>query len=50
MDKELKQQLEWMNENLNTIAKNQALLYIELKELEHHLQESHKEVYLKGNF
>jgi chaperonin cofactor prefoldin len=34
MDTELKQQLDWMNENLNTIAKNQAEIYMELKEIE----------------
>lgn len=34
MDKELKQELDWMNENLNTIAKNQAILYAELKDIE----------------
>lgn len=34
MDEDLKQQLEWMNENLNTIAKNQAMIYAELKEIE----------------
>lgn len=34
MDKELKQQLEWMNENLNTIAMNQAMMYAELKKIE----------------
>jgi chaperonin cofactor prefoldin len=34
MDKELKQQLEWMNANLNTIARDQAMIYTELKEIE----------------
>jgi hypothetical protein len=34
MNEELKQQLDWMNENLNTIAKNQAEIYMELKEIE----------------
>lgn len=37
MDKELKQQLEWMNTNLNTIAMNQAILYTELKEIKDQL-------------
>lgn len=34
MDEELKQQLEWMNANLNTIARDQAMIYAELKEIE----------------
>jgi hypothetical protein len=33
MDQELKQQLEWMNANLNTIAKNQVMIYAELREV-----------------
>lgn len=34
MDEEIKQELEWMNANLNTIAENQAMIYAELKEIE----------------
>lgn len=37
MNDELKQQLEWMNENLNTIARNQAMIYAELKKIEQRL-------------
>lgn len=34
MDKELKQYLEWLNENLQAAVKNQAMIYCELKEIE----------------
>lgn len=34
MDKELKEQLEIMNANLQTIARDQAMIYAELKEIE----------------
>ena len=34
MDEELKQQLDYMNLNLTAIAKNQAMLYCELKAIE----------------
>lgn len=37
MDEELKKQLNWMNENLNTIAQNQAMIYAELREIERRL-------------
>ncbi|WP_164919063.1 MULTISPECIES: hypothetical protein [Acutalibacteraceae] len=40
MDKELKQQLEWMNTNLNTIAMNQAILYTELEQIKERLPQS----------
>ncbi len=33
MDADLKQQLEWMNQNLMSIAQNQALMYCQLKEM-----------------
>ena len=34
MDEELKQELEWMNTNLNAIVANQAMIYEALKEIE----------------
>lgn len=34
MDKELKQELSWIVENLATIAKNQTLIYAELQKIE----------------
>ena len=37
MDNKLKQQPEWMNANLNTIALNQAALCTELKEIKDRL-------------
>jgi len=33
MDEELKQQLEWMNQNLMTIAQNQSNLYCQLENI-----------------
>ncbi len=38
MDKELKQELEWMNENLKAIVDNQYVLCLELKKIEDALQ------------
>ena len=43
MDEDLKQQLEWLNANLNTVAQNQAMLYAELKEIEGRLPEQEAE-------
>jgi hypothetical protein len=34
MDEALRNQLDWMNANLNTIALNQAILYSKLTEIE----------------
>lgn len=34
MDVELKQQPDWMNENLNTIVANQNMIHVELKRTE----------------
>lgn len=34
MDKELKEKLDWMNENLNAIVRNQAEIFMKLKEIE----------------
>lgn len=33
MDAELKQELEWLNENLKAVVTNQYALYMELKEV-----------------
>lgn len=43
MDAELKQQLEWMNANLNAIVTNQAMIYAELKRMEELLGSQEKE-------
>ena len=43
MNEELKEQLEIMNANLNTIAQNQAMMYVELKEIEGRLPEREAE-------
>jgi chaperonin cofactor prefoldin len=42
MDEDLRKQLDWMNENLNTIAKNQAEIYMELKEIEGKIEKEAK--------
>lgn len=39
MDKELKQQLEFMNNNLNAIVTNQAMIYCKLKDIEDRISE-----------
>lgn len=39
MNRKLKQQLKLMNHTLNTIAKNQALIYLKLEELEKQVKE-----------
>ena len=39
MDNDLKQQLDWMNTNLNTIAENQAMIYAALAEIKDKLPE-----------
>ncbi len=43
MDKELKQQLEWMNANLNAIVLNQAMIFEELKQMEREIGDREKE-------
>ena len=39
MDKELKQQIEFMNNNLNAIVTNQAMIYCKLKDIEDRIPE-----------
>jgi chaperonin cofactor prefoldin len=39
MCEEFKNQLEWINENLNTLAQNQVMLYNELHELKMKIEE-----------
>ena len=34
MDKELKQELEWMNENLKLVVSNQTAMYQEITKIE----------------
>ncbi|WP_312694468.1 hypothetical protein [Caproiciproducens sp.] len=44
MDKELKQQIEFMNNNLNAIVANQAMIFCKLKDIEDRiLEEEEKE-------
>lgn len=43
MDEELKEQLEIMNVNLNTVAQNQAMIYAEMKEIEKRLPKQEAE-------
>ena len=33
LDKELKQELEWLNENLKAVVTNQAMLYLQLQKI-----------------
>jgi hypothetical protein len=39
MDEDLRKQLDWMNENIQAVVKNQAEIYMELKEIERRLPE-----------
>lgn len=39
MDKELKQALEWINENLKAIVMNQNLMYCRIQDIEDGLKE-----------
>ncbi|MFU0831674.1 MAG: hypothetical protein ACFWUC_13835 [Oscillospiraceae bacterium] len=39
MCEELKNQLEWINENLNTLAQNQVMIYEELQKIEKKMQQ-----------
>jgi len=39
LDKELKQQLEFMNNNLNAIVTNQAMIFCKLKDIEDRIPE-----------
>ena len=34
MDKELKQELEWINENLKLVVRNQTVLYCKMRKIE----------------
>jgi hypothetical protein len=38
MCEELKQQLDWINSNLNAIAKNQSMMYAELQKIEQNMK------------
>jgi hypothetical protein len=38
MDKELKQELKWLNDNLQAAVKNQAMLYCKLEEMEEEIK------------
>ena len=48
MDNELKQELEWINANLNAAVKNQAEIYVELAKLEKKIKEESKDTYPTG--
>ena len=39
MDKELKEMLTWINENLKTVVTNQAEIYVELKKIKDSIKE-----------
>lgn len=39
MDADLKQELEWMNANLNSVVTNQAILYCVLKKIEEEVEQ-----------
>lgn len=43
MDNELKQQLDWINSNLNAIVKNQSMLYAELHKIEQSMKQPEEE-------
>ena len=38
MDKELKQELKWLNDNLQAAVKNQAMLYCKLEKMEEEIK------------
>ena len=37
MDEDLRQELEWLNENLKAVVMNQDMIYLELKQIEEDL-------------
>ena len=43
MDNELKQELEWINENLKAVVMNQDVMYLRLKDIEDTLQKQEEE-------
>ncbi|QNK40325.1 hypothetical protein [Caproicibacter fermentans] len=42
MDEDLKKQLEWLNQNLTAVVKNQAIIYSELKTIENRIPDPDK--------
>lgn len=42
MDKELKQELEWINENLKAMVTNENMMYSRLKDIETELKKEEK--------
>ena len=44
MNREPKQELEWINENLKAVVMNQNMLYFQLKILEDELKENEEKV------
>jgi hypothetical protein len=44
MNRELKQELEWINENLKAVVMNQNMLYFQLKTFEDELKENEEKV------
>ncbi len=42
MDNDLKQELEWINNNLQAAVKNQAMIYCELKKIEDKIKQEPK--------
>jgi P pilus assembly chaperone PapD len=43
MDADLKQQLEWINANLNAAVKNQAEIYVELEKIKQEIKQEPKD-------
>jgi hypothetical protein len=42
MDKELKQELEWINENLKAVVTNQDMLYCRIRDIEDEIKKQDK--------
>lgn len=42
MNEELKQELEWLNDNLQAVAKNQAMIYCKLEQIEDKIKQEPK--------
>ena len=42
MENNLQQEIEWLNENLNAVVRNQAEIYAELKEIEGKMKQEPK--------
>jgi hypothetical protein len=47
MDEDLRQELEWLNENLKAVVMNQDMIYLELKQIEEDLRKLSQKSSLK---